>query len=137
MKIVIDSNIFISALLKDGKVREIILINGANTFFFPETILEEIKEHKEEILEKSGLSVEDFEDLISRLLNYVIIVPFGKIRMFEEEARQIIGDIDKDDISFIAASLANDSCPIWSNDSHFKQQNKIQSLTTEELLAML
>ncbi|SRR3989338_3352433 len=137
MKIVIDSNIFISALLKDGKVREIILINVANTFFFPETILEEIKEHKEEILEKSGLSVEDFEDLISRLLNYVIIVPFGKIRMFEEEARQIIGDIDKDDISFIAASLANDSCPIWSNDSHFKQQNKIQSLTTEELLAML
>ena len=89
------------------------------------------------MVEKSGLSVEDFEDLISRLLNYVIIVPFGKIRMFEEEARQIIGDIDKDDISFIAASLANDSCPIWSNDSHFKQQNKIQSLTTEELLAML
>ena len=39
MKIVIDSNIFISALLKDGKVREIILINVANTFFFQKQFL--------------------------------------------------------------------------------------------------
>ena len=136
MKIVIDSNIFISSLLKDGKIREIITFNVAHALLFPETILEEIKEHKQELLEKSGLSEEEFEDLISKLLNYVIVVPFDKIKIFEEEAKQIIGNIDKDDVSFIAASLANDSCSIWSDDRHFKQQAQIPVLTTEEILIM-
>ncbi|MBI2004103.1 hypothetical protein HYS72_01430 [Candidatus Pacearchaeota archaeon] len=47
--IVIDTNIFISSLIKEGLTREIIT-NSKINFLFPEFELEEIYSHKEEII---------------------------------------------------------------------------------------
>lgn len=52
MIILIDANIVISALIKDGKVREIIT-NKKFEFVSPDFILEEINKYKEYICEKS------------------------------------------------------------------------------------
>ena len=37
-----------------------------------------------------------------------------------------IGNVDIDDVPFIATSLAFDNCPIWSDDKHFKGQDRIK-----------
>jgi len=52
---------------------------------------------------------------------------------FKEEANEIMGNIDSDDVLFIATALAF-NCPIWSEDKHFKQQDKVKVFTTKELL---
>jgi predicted nucleic acid-binding protein len=46
MNIILDSNIFIAALLKDGKIRELI-VNSPYILLLPELIYEQITEHKE------------------------------------------------------------------------------------------
>ena len=56
MRIIIDSNILFSALIKDSVTRKIILeYNGC--FLFPYIIFEEMEEHKEELLEKKSLII--------------------------------------------------------------------------------
>ena len=132
MNIVVDTNIFISALIKDGVTRSIILTSGFN-FLFPEFEFEEIFNHKSEILKKSELKEEEFNVLLLGLLKKVKIIRTEKIIGYHGKAKKIIGYIDKDDVIFIATALAF-GCGIWSDDKHFKMQRKVEIYTTKEML---
>src|SRR3989344_5201127 len=130
MNIVIDTNILTSALIKDSKTRSLI-IKSNQTFLLPEFELIEIKNHKPEILRKSGLSDMEFNSLFVNMLKYVKIIKTDNFIKYKNFAEKIIGDIDKDDVQFIALALAF-NCPIWSDDRHFQKQNKIKVITTKE-----
>ena len=134
MNLVIDTNIFISALIKDNLVRETI-VHSRHNLLFPEFEFEEIRKHKLEIIRKSGLSEKEFDILLLRLINYVKIIPTDIISNYKRQASEIIGKIDQDDSIFVATALAFD-CPIWSEDKHFKKQNKIKVYTTKEVLSL-
>ncbi len=54
MKIVVDTNRIMSALLRDGTSREIIIF-GDIEFVTPEHAIEEIKKYKNMLLEKAGI----------------------------------------------------------------------------------
>jgi predicted nucleic acid-binding protein len=135
MNIVIDTNIFISALIKEGIARQIITKSGHN-LLFPEFEFEEIRKHKQEIIQKSGLSEKGFDILLLRLLNYVKIIPVNIIFNYKKQAFEIIGKIDSDDTIFVATALAF-NCPIWSEDKHFQKQNKIKILTTKDVIGYI
>ncbi|PIO08093.1 DNA-binding protein [Candidatus Pacearchaeota archaeon CG10_big_fil_rev_8_21_14_0_10_34_12] len=132
MNIVIDTNVFISALIKDSSSRELI-VNSENNLFFPEFEYDEIEKHKEEILRKSGLSEEDFRNLLSNLLKYVKIVKTEDIIDYKKQAFGIIGKIDENDVIFIATALAHNAA-IWSEDKHFQKQNTIKILRTRDII---
>ena len=131
MNIVVDTNIFISALIKEGMTRSVILTSGFN-FLFPEFEFEEIFNHKLEILDKSGLNEEEFNVLLLGLLRKVKIIRTEKVVGYHSKAKKIIGHIDKDDVMFIATALAF-GCGIWSDDKHFKMQKKVGVYTTKEM----
>ena len=135
MNIVIDTNVFISALIKNSITRELI-INSKNNLLFPELELEEIEKHKKEILKKSGLSEGEFYILLLNLLKHVIIIKTKDIINYRKRSFNIIGKIDKDDIIFFATSLAF-KCPIWSEDKDLKKQNKVKILNTRDIIASL
>lgn len=135
MNIVIDTNIFISALIRDNLTRALIT-KSENNLLFPEFELEEIREHKIEIMEKARYSEKEFDILLLRLLNYVKIIPTNIILNHKEKAEEIIGKIDMDDVQFFATALAF-NCPIWSDDKHFKMQDKIKVFTTKEIYFMI
>lgn len=132
MNLIIDTNVFVSALIKNGLTREI-LTNLKENFLFPEFELEEIYNHKEEIIRKANITERNFYVLLLRLLKYVRIIPMGIIVDFKEKAYEIIGKIDEDDVPFIATALAF-NCPIWSDDKHFQEQKMIRIFTTKEML---
>lgn len=50
-----------------------------------------------------------------------------------KEAFDVMKNIDEKDTPFLALALKLEY-PIWSNDKHFKKQEKIQVYTTEDLL---
>lgn len=135
MNIIVDTNIFIAALLKNGKIRELI-VNSLFTFFVPEVIYDEIIEHKKELIEKSGLSEDSFNELSSIISKYINIIPDIKTLPYKSEAERIISKIDKDDVPIIAASLSLNSCPIWTDDSDFIRQNAIKTITTKEMIGL-
>jgi len=136
MNIVIDTNIFISALIKqDGLAREIIINSGEN-FLFPEYEFQEVYKYKEEISKKSGYSDIEFIQAISLLLNNMRIVKYEEIRDYYNESVEIMSKIDSKDIIFIATAFALNAI-IWSDDAHFKMQNRIKCLTTKEMKTFL
>ena len=133
MNIVIDSNILFAALLKDSKVRNIIL-NYEGYFIFPAYIFEELTEHMEELIKKSKLTETEFNKLLHIILRKVIIVPKEMLKPYKEKAIEIIGKIDIDDAVFFACALAYENSIIWSDDKKLKNQDKIQVLNTKEII---
>ena len=136
MRIVVDTNILISSLIKDSITREILLLPYMD-FYLPEFALEEVEAHKIKISKLSGLSPDEIDFFLDLLLENISIVPAQTIRPYLKEAQKIIGDIDPGDIPFIALALAVDNDGIWTNDKHFRKIRKIKIWNTPELLAYI
>jgi len=136
LKIIIDSNILFSALIKDSITRKMIL-DYEEQFLFPSYIFEEMEKHKNELLAKSKIKSKDFEELLSLLLQKVIIIPSEVLLNYRDEAYQIIKDIDPDDVTFIACALAFSGSLIWSDDKKLKRQTKVRIINTTEMYSLL
>ena len=133
MKIILDVNVILSALIRDSTTKKIIL-NSQFEFHFPEPSLEKIRKYKGYILEKSGLSEEEFKDLMAILFKYIRIVPTEEIEKNWQEAKKIMENIDPEDVVFIATALSINDSVIWSDDRHFEKQDKVKVLKTEEMV---
>ena len=92
MRLVVDTNILISSLIKDFITREIFLLPFMD-FYLPEFALEEVEAHKTKISKLSGLSRDEIDFFLDLLLENISIVPARTIRPYLKEAEKIIGDI--------------------------------------------
>ncbi|MDP1728682.1 MAG: PIN domain-containing protein [archaeon] len=135
MNIVIDTNILISALIKEGTIRSIIT-NFSFNLLFPELEFRELENHREELLKKSKLSEKEFNILLLYLLKYIKVIKTEKIITYQKEAKNIMKTIDPDDAMFIATAIAFNAI-IWSDDKHFKMQERIKVLNTKEIIQSL
>jgi len=136
MKIIIDSNVLFSALIRDSFTRRLILEYGKQ-FLFPEFIFEEMEKHKDELFRKSGMTTEDLNQLLQLIIKKILIVPNSILIPYREEALEIIKEIDIDDVLFIACALAYPNSILWSNDKDLKKQNKVTVLSTAEIIKVL
>ncbi|MEK6880738.1 MAG: PIN domain-containing protein [Nanoarchaeota archaeon] len=133
MKIILDVNSIISALIKDSISRKIIKESGFD-FYFPEIAFNKIIKYKNYLIEKSQITEEEFVIVLSVLLNKIKIIPQESLEPYLEKARKIIGKIDEEDIIFIASALSIDNCIVWSDDRHFEKQNIINVIKTKDLI---
>lgn len=78
MKLIVDTNVLISALVKKSTVREL-LLNPLFEFYVLEYCIEEIERHVGEISKRSGLSIENVYLLLGVLLASVQVVPAERI----------------------------------------------------------
>jgi predicted nucleic acid-binding protein len=131
MKLVLDSNIIFSALIKKSTTRNIIL-SDIFDLHAPEYIFDEITKHKELLLRKSKLNEGDFDALLLLLQKHVHLVSKENYKEKMSLAEDILRDIDITDSPFLALALAL-NCSIWSNDGHFKLQDQVGVYTTKEL----
>ncbi|MBU1252041.1 MAG: PIN domain-containing protein [Nanoarchaeota archaeon] len=130
MKFVLDTNIILSALIKDGLARKI--ITGLNfEFFVPSFSLSEVTKYKNYVCDKSGISEKQFTSLLNKIFEYVEIVPQDYYAVRLSSARKLISD--KKDAPFLACAFALDS-GILSNDTHFKEQKKVKVFTMQEFI---
>ena len=134
MKIIIDTNKIISSLIRDGISRKI-LFNKNFDFFTPDYSISEIQEHKEEIFEKTHLNDGEFEILLSLIFERIDIVPEEDYKNMIIDASNLISD--KDDAPFLATAFSLNVDGIWSDDSHFLEQNKIKIFKTEDMMKYL
>jgi len=132
---IVDSNIIFSGLLKEGATRKI-LIESPFKLYAPEILIREIEKYKEILIKKSGIAKEEFTILFHLLTEDIEIISKEKYHDSIEEAKNIIGHIDRGDIPFIALALAINNDGIWTDDAHFKKQNKIKILNTKDILSL-
>lgn len=131
MKFVLDSNIIFSALIKKSKTRDIIL-SDLFELYAPEYIFNEITKHKELLLKKSKLDRGNFDALLLLLQKHIHLVSKDKYNEKMAIAEDILRNIDITDSPFLALAMAL-SCSIWSNDGHFKKQDKVLVYTTKDM----
>ena len=133
MILIIDSNVLLSGLIRNGGTRAL-LIDSPFELCAPETLVNEVRKYKEYILKKSGLSDEEFEILFSLLMEVVRIIPMDSYVGYIGEAEKIIGDVDKNDVVFVALALSFINDGIWSDDNDFLKQDRIRIYKTGELI---
>ena len=133
MKIILDVNAILSALIRDSTTRKIIL-NSQFDFYFPEPSLHKIRNYKDYILEKSGLTEEEYNKIMATLFKYIKLVPTEEIEKNWDEAKKIMEHIDPEDVVFIATALSIADSVIWSDDRHFEKQDKVKVLKTEDII---
>ena len=131
MKLIVDTNIIISALLKDGTTRK--LINNLKATLLTINFSDkEIKKYNKLLIKKSNVSEEEINKVLEKIKDELIIIPDELVQLYLEKAKLIMEIIDPDDTPFIAAALASEA-DIWSDDKHFKKQKEIKIWTTNEL----
>ncbi|MBU0628159.1 MAG: hypothetical protein KKC75_03145 [Nanoarchaeota archaeon] len=131
MTIVIDSNRIVAALLKDNTTRNI-LFNNKFEFIAPEFVKTELNKHRQEFIEKAGISSKEFEVLLSLIFESVTLIPKEEYNDFIDGLKAEISD--PKDIPYLACCIAANSEGIWSHDPHIKEQNKVKVFTNIDLL---
>ena len=130
-RVVIDSNILFSALIRDSHTRRVV-IEYRGIFLVPSFVFNEIEEHKNELLEKSGMTNGVFHELLKILSSKLEIVPPKMLFPFIGKAYELGKYIAPDDSPFIACALAYPESLIWSDDKRLKKQQVINVLNTRE-----
>lgn len=131
MKIIIDANILMSALIAtEGKTYDLVF-NSRIKLLSVDKLLIELEKHKQEILEKSGLSEYDFDIFVSLISAEIEFVSYYDVKKFVPEAEKI--SPDPNDVEYFALALLL-NCAIWSNDKKLKKQDRIKVYSTEDLM---
>ena len=136
MKIVIDTNRLIAALLRSSVSRKIVL-NDKFDFYSPNIITEEIQKHRKYLIDKANIKPGEFEIILSTLIEKIKLVPFNGFKHEFIRAVDIMKEFDVTDSAFIALALALKADGIWTEDKHFLKQNNVKIYSTVELNRML
>jgi len=129
MLLVVDANVFTSALIARGFTLDLFFSDKLQ-LLVPDWIFTEIGEHKDEILEKAGISEEELALFINLLIIRVELTPAEDLREWLNKAKEI--SPDPDDAPYFALALKF-NCGIWSNDAELKEQSVVSVLTTEDV----
>ena len=133
MLLVVDGNELFSAIIAKGKTLNLFFDRRLGRVS-PKFILKEFREHKSEIMKKSGLNE---GDIFSFLILLTPKIEFFKTEDFDEfleEAKEI--SPDPDDTEYFALALKL-NCAIWSEDKEFKRQSRVKIYSTSDLLKEL
>jgi predicted nucleic acid-binding protein len=135
MEIVLDTNVLIASLLKNGLTRKIIFLSPFK-MYTAEYAKIEIEIHKKEILCKSKLNEQSLNYLSNIIFSRIDFISSDHMEPFKGKAKEIMQDIDIDD-SFLVALAMSLNCPVWSNDTHMKKQSVVKVYTTNEIMDFL
>lgn len=137
MKLVVDANILIAALLKKAVTRELLLEETLG-FAAPEQLLKEFKHLLKirRIRRRLKLSDEDLYELTSAIFSRIDFVPEKLFLPSIKRALYLVGH--PEDAPYVGLALAF-NIPIWSNDAELKKisSSKVTVLTTAELIKLL
>jgi predicted nucleic acid-binding protein len=134
MKLVVDANILISGLLKNGITRELMLNRDIN-LYTSEFIFEELFNHITEISKKAGMNKNEFNEMAEILIaeSDLKIITKDEVQSYTDLANSISPDID-DALYFATALKLN--CAIWSNDKQLKNQKHVKVYSTHDLIKL-
>jgi predicted nucleic acid-binding protein len=122
MKIVLDTNILFSILIKpSGKTYELFdALSFNHDLFLGERTLTELLNHHQKILRLSRLSESEIISLKQSLLDRVQIIYDSSLSsLVVNLAYDLVEDIDIDDAAFIATTIHLDAI-LWSSDKPLK-----------------
>ena len=122
MKIVVDTNIIFSALLKeDNKYVDLIIKNEDNhDFYLVYFTIVELFKHKERIKKYSKLSENGILEILYELLKHINIINDDVISVSSwKQAMNLVHDVDVKDLPNVALTIELEG-KLWTNDAELK-----------------
>ncbi|WP_135855140.1 PIN domain-containing protein [Halorussus salinus] len=132
MKLVIDANVVISALIADSKTRELIVTLEPD-LLTPAVIREEVQNYEPLIVEKSGMDAERVQQFLELLFQYIETVPASEFHPYIPKVKEAMGDTDPDDVLYVACALAREA-GVWSDDTDFDEQDLVPVYSTTDVV---
>ncbi len=133
MIVVVDTNVVVSAFLRESITQDI-LFDPAFQFHAPEFVGAEIEKHKKEFLGRTGYSEEKLYSVLQSIFSNLIVVPESEYQKYREDALGF--SPDKDDWPFLALAL-HLNAPLWSFDKKLREkQDRVRVISVEELLLL-
>ncbi len=138
IRAVIDTNILMSALIKDTNYSVKLLKSEFLDLYYPEDGLSEIEYFRDYIISKRDRTsqIKSFDYALKFILESVHVIPLELYSSSFKDAYEIMKNIDEKDTPFLALALQL-KCPVWSNDKHFKKQSITEVYTTEKISKLL
>jgi predicted nucleic acid-binding protein len=133
MIVVVDANELFGAIIARSTTLNL-FFDKRLEIVSPKFILKEFREHKSEIIERSGLSEREVSSFLILLSPKIKFFDTEQFEEFLEEAKET--SPDSDDIEYFALALKLNS-PLWSEDKALKKQSKVTVYNTSELLKHL
>jgi predicted nucleic acid-binding protein len=118
MHIVVDSNIIISLLIKpDGVIFDLFdQLSELHDLYISDVTLTEIFRHQKKIAHLSTLSDENFENLKTKAVQKVTVIPSSFIPdELLVESYKLVEKIDPNDFAFIATTIFVNAI-LWTGD---------------------
>ena len=141
MKLVADSNVLFTFFWKNSAFRQISAQDVR--IFSPQFALEEIDEHKEEIMQKTTINKNSFDLMLKELRQMVFFIPLEEYECFVNQAYDSVKGLPQnqsdalgEDIDFLALAMKY-KCPVWSNDKLLKKQTAVDIVSTKELVLLV
>lgn len=140
MKLIVDSNIIFSALLKTRSTFGQIIFNSSEIFEFysPNRMRTEIRSHWNKLKKISNLSDDQLETSFNSLLSKISFINEELIsQKIWEDSEKILHEVDLDDIDFVALTKSIKG-KLWTGDKvlyHGLKNNGFRNvLTTADVL---
>ncbi|WP_372948529.1 PIN domain-containing protein [Mariniphaga sp.] len=118
MNLVLDSNIFISGLITpDGTISKLILRDlKDSTLICPDFLLDEVLSKLGKIKGITKLNDNQIDELIFRFIKRIDFIDNDLIEFkYQKQAYDLVKDIDKKDLLFIALSIQT-GFKLWTGD---------------------
>ena len=111
MEIVLDTNILLRTLISQGNILDL-FFDDRLIVYAPKKLGEEFIKNQEEIMKKSCLSFEEFNDLKKELFSRVIFIEEKEYLSYLPRARKLLKSNEKDE-DFIALCLLK-NIKLWT-----------------------
>lgn len=132
MAYVIDTNIIVAAILREGDTRKIIFSKNFE-LLSPDRAKLEILKHQEEFMKKTNTTKDEFLTIVELTFEKITIMPFEEYEQFKKQALNICPKGHDDDWPFLALALKLD-CTLWTNDKALFSQKQVKTTSTKELI---
>ena len=130
MFLVVDANVICSGILSKGKTIDLLFSDRIEPFA-PEHIFTEFESHRAELLAKSKLSEQEFNEVVALLKKRIKVIPAEEFKDKLVEANKALFPHTKD-TEYVALALKF-KCPLWSKEKLLKGLKIVEILSADEV----
>ncbi len=129
MIVVVDSNIFFSALLSKNSLQLEILMKEDYKFVAPNFLFTEIFKYKEKILKYSKLNSDELLELLNNILSNIQFIPFNIVSSASiQQAFEFCNNVDEKDIPFVPLTIELNAS-LWTGDKRLVEDLSAKGFT--------